>query len=114
VHLDLPVLAGSLSTAMFVAAALPMLLKAVRTKEMASYSAGNLVMANVVNALYSLYIFSTPAGPAWVLHALNTSVGLLMIAGWLRYGRRDSTTTLRLSEHVVERVPASAGELQAA
>ncbi|MFD9702410.1 hypothetical protein [Lentzea sp. NPDC059081] len=87
--LDLFVLAGTLSTGMFVAAALPMLVKAVRTREMASYSVGNLGMSNFGNALYSLYVFSTPPGPAWALHAFNTVVGILMLAGWLRYGRRS-------------------------
>ncbi|UUW91417.1 hypothetical protein ABFU82_22370 [Nocardioides sp. WV_118_6] len=83
--LDLPLLAGTLSTAMFVTAALPMVVKAARTKDMASYSAGNLVLSNSGNALYAVYVFTTPPGPLWALHAFNTAVGLLMLAGWLRY-----------------------------
>ncbi|GEB16180.1 hypothetical protein [Pimelobacter simplex] len=84
--LDLPLLAGTLATAMFVTAALPMVAKAARTKEMASYSAGNLVLSNAGNALYSVYVLTTPPGPLWALHAFNTAVALLMLAGWLRYG----------------------------
>lgn len=84
--LDLPLLAGTLSTAMFVTAALPMVVKAARTKDMASYSVGNLVLSNSGNALYSVYVFTAPPGPLWALHGFNTAVALLMLAGWLRYG----------------------------
>jgi hypothetical protein len=45
----LPVLAGSVSTAVFVASALPMLVKAARTKDLGSYSVGNLILANLGN-----------------------------------------------------------------
>lgn len=44
------VLAGSVSTVLFAVSSLPMLIKAVRTKELNSYSRGNLVLANVANA----------------------------------------------------------------
>ena len=50
------VLAGSISTALFVVSALPMLYKAARTKELGSYSLGYLVLANVGNGFYSIYL----------------------------------------------------------
>ena len=93
---DLPLLAGTLSTGMFVTAALPMLVKAARTKEMASYSVANLVMSNVGNALYAVYIVTTPPGPAWMLHAFNMVVGVLMLGWWLRYGRPPAAGRPRL------------------
>ena len=53
-------LAGSLSTALFVASALPMLVKAARTRDLASYSVANLGLANLGNVLYAIYVFSLP------------------------------------------------------
>ena len=47
------VLAGSVSTVLFAASTLPMLIKAARTKELSSYSRGNLVLANVGNAVHT-------------------------------------------------------------
>jgi hypothetical protein len=46
---SLPVVAGSLSTVIFAASTLPMLAKAVRTKDLGSYSLGNLLLANLGN-----------------------------------------------------------------
>ena len=45
-----------------------MLGKAVRSKDLASYSRSNLVLANVGNAVYSVYVFNLPPGPIWMLH----------------------------------------------
>ena len=42
--MDIAVLTGSVSTALFVASYLPMLLKAFRTRDLDSYSRGNLVL----------------------------------------------------------------------
>ena len=40
-----------------------MLGKAARTKDLASYSIGNIVLANAGNLVHSVYVFSLPAGP---------------------------------------------------
>jgi uncharacterized protein with PQ loop repeat len=85
VRIDWPVIAGALSTGVFVLATLPMLVKAAKTKDLASYSAGNLLLSNVGNVVYSFYVFSLPFGPAWALHAFNVIVGMLMLSWWLRY-----------------------------
>jgi uncharacterized protein with PQ loop repeat len=83
----LAVLAGSVSTVVFIASYLPMLSKAARTHDLASYSAGNLVLANVGNAVYSIYVFSLPAGPIWALHSFYLLSSLAMLAMWVRYRR---------------------------
>ncbi|MFL6046629.1 MAG: PQ-loop domain-containing transporter [Propionibacteriaceae bacterium] len=62
-------IAGSISTALFVVSALPMLYKAARTKELGSYSLGYLALANVGNGFYAIYVFSMPVGPIWALHS---------------------------------------------
>ncbi|MCU1516576.1 MAG: hypothetical protein JWQ75_1297 [Pseudarthrobacter sp.] len=83
--MNLPVLAGTLSTVLFAVGMLPMLVKAARTRDLASYSPGNLVLSNVANAVHSIYVFNLPAGPIWVLHLAYVVASALMLAWWLRY-----------------------------
>jgi uncharacterized protein with PQ loop repeat len=66
---DAGVVAGTVSTTLFVLSYLPMLVKAARTRDLRSYSAGNLVVANIGNVVHSVYVLSLPAGPLWLLHA---------------------------------------------
>jgi hypothetical protein len=54
VSASMPVVAGSVSTAIFVASTLPMLVKAGRTKDLASYSLGNIALANLGNLIYAV------------------------------------------------------------
>src|SRR6478735_2961404 len=74
-----PVLAGFASTVIFAGSTLPMLAKAIRTRDLASYSLGNLLMANLGNAVHSVYVFSLPAGPVWLLHGFNETVTAFML-----------------------------------
>jgi uncharacterized protein with PQ loop repeat len=83
--MDVAVLAGSVSTAVFVSSYLPMLLKAFRTKNLDSYSRGNLVLATVGNAVYSVYVFSLPFGPIWFLHSFYVVATLLMLVWHLQH-----------------------------
>ena len=85
------VLAGSVSTVVFIASYLPMLVKAARTKDLASYSVGNLVLANVGNLVYAIYVFSLPVGPIWALHSFYT-VESSRCWIWLGYRRRIRPT----------------------
>ena len=62
---SMPILAGSVSTAIFIASTLPMLVKAGRTKDLASYSLGNIVLANISNLTYAVYVLILPIGPVW-------------------------------------------------
>ena len=84
----LPVLAGSVSTIIFAASYLPMLVKAVRTKDLTSYSGSSLVLTNLGNAVHSFYVFSLPAGPIWALHSFYLVTSVLMTAWYLRFTRR--------------------------
>lgn len=77
--------AGTVSTVLFTASMLPMLLKAARTKDLSSYSLGNLLLANIANAVHSLYVYSLPAGPIWLLHGSYVLASAVMLAWWLRY-----------------------------
>lgn len=88
--MDTAVLAGSFSTALFVFSYLPMLVKAARTRDLDSYSRGQLVLATIGNIVNSLYVFSLPIGPVWFLHAFNLGCTLLMLAWHLRFAGRGS------------------------
>lgn len=83
--MNVPLLAGTISTVLFAASMLPMLLKAVRTKDLESYSVGNIATTNVANAVHSFYVFDLPAGPVWLLHSFYIVASALMLLWCLRY-----------------------------
>jgi uncharacterized protein with PQ loop repeat len=85
---NLPVIAGVISSTMFALSTLPMLLKAFQTKDLKSYSLGNIVLSNVGNVIHSVYVFSLPPGPIWLLHGFHLVTTALMLAWYLRYERR--------------------------
>ena len=80
----LPVIAGMVSTVIFAASTLPMLHKALRTRELSSYSLGNIALANVGNAVHSIYVFHLPPGPIWLLHTFYLVSSALMLYWYLR------------------------------
>ena len=80
----LPVLAGTVSTIVFVGSVLPMLHKAFHTRDLSSYSLGNMVLANVGNTVHSVYVFALPPGPIWVLHTFYLVSSALMLHWYLR------------------------------
>ena len=47
----IPLLAGAVSTVIFAGGTLPMLVKAARTKDLSSYSLGNIVLSNLGNVI---------------------------------------------------------------
>ncbi len=81
----LPAIAGAISTALFAVGTLPMLTKAFRTKNLASYSLGNILLGNVGNLIYSLYVFNLPLGPIWILHSFNLLTTGLMLVWYIKY-----------------------------
>jgi hypothetical protein len=89
------VLAGIVSTAMFVGSSLPMVVRAWRTRDLTSYSRSHLVLANVGNLVHSVYIVSLPFGPAWMLHGFHVTVTLTMLVWHLRYVRPDGRESPR-------------------
>lgn len=83
--MDVFVAAGTVSTVIFVLSTLPMAWKAYRTKDLSSYSVGNMVLANTGNLAYSVYVFHLPPGPIWFLHSYYLVTTGLMLAMYLRY-----------------------------
>lgn len=82
---SIAVLAGFVSTVVFAAATLPMLRKAAVTRDLDSYSLGNIGLANVGNAVHSVYVFHLPPGPIWVLHGFYVLTSALMLFWYVRY-----------------------------
>ena len=62
-----------------------MLLKAYRTKDLRSYSLGNIALVNAGNLLYWLYVGGLPFGPVWLLHSFYTLTMILLLLWYLRY-----------------------------
>ena len=91
----LPFVAGIISTVVFAASTFPMLVKAHRTRDLSSYSLGNILLANVGNAVHSVYVFSLPPGPLWVLHSFYLTSTALMLSWFLRYGGLGGSTHAR-------------------
>jgi len=83
-------LAGLASTTLFVVSYLPMLYRALRTRDLASYSRSSLVLANIGNVVQAIYICSLPVGPIWFLHGFYLAASALMLALHIRHSHRDT------------------------
>ena len=90
--MDIPVVAGGVATAVFAFSALPMLAKAWRTRDVSSYSPGNIALANIGNLIYTVYVLHLPVGPILVLHLFYTVVSALMLVWYVRYVVLDDQT----------------------
>ncbi|HEU5347404.1 MAG TPA: PQ-loop repeat-containing protein, partial [Ktedonobacterales bacterium] len=83
--INLPVIAGMISTIIFALSIMPMLLKAFQTKNLGSYSLGNILLANLGNVIHSVYVFHLPPGPIWALHTFYLVTTGMMLVWYLRY-----------------------------
>lgn len=82
--MDTPLIAGTVATVAFAVSNLPMLAKALRTRDVSSYSLPSLVIINAANLVYSLYVFTLPFGPIWALHTFYLVSCAIMMALCLR------------------------------
>ena len=82
-QLEISQMAGMLSTALFASAALPMVGKVLRTRDMRSYSPSHLGLMSVANVVHSAYVFSLPLGPIWVLHSIYLAISAFMVAAYV-------------------------------
>jgi len=85
---SLSVLAGFASSTIFISSNLPMLFKAFKTKDMSSYSLGYLVLGNLGNTVYWLYVISLPIGPVWFLQVFFSTASALMLFCYLHYEKK--------------------------
>ncbi len=105
--MDVPVLAGMVAAVVFATANLPMVWKAVRTHDVGSYSLGSIAMINGANAVYSLYVFSLPVGPIWLLHSFYLVASAIMLGLCLRqWSRRRPHAGAPADRAPADRAPA--------
>ncbi len=94
----LQVLAGFASTAIFASSKVPMLVKALRTRDLHSYSIGHIALSASGNLIYWLYVLSLPPGPIWVLQAFFTLADFSMLTCYalfeIRKRRPDASSSL--------------------
>ena len=89
--MDVPLIAGTIATVAFAVSNLPMLRKALRTRDVSSYSLPSMIIINVANAVYSLYVFTLPFGPIWGLHTFYVVSCAIMLLLCLRQRRAPVT-----------------------
>ena len=109
--ISIPLIAGSTSTIIFAASALPMLFKAYRTKDLASYSRHNIVMANTGNVVHSFYVYNLPPGPIWLLHSFYLVTTAIMLVWYLRYESRPALPRLDQTLEYPTQTPRSGHEV---
>jgi hypothetical protein len=93
--MDIPMIAGTASTVVFAISNLPMLRKALHTRDVSSYSLSSIAMINAANVVYSLYVFSLPPGPIWALHTfylVSCAIMLVLCLGQRRAAARRAPT----------------------
>jgi uncharacterized protein with PQ loop repeat len=100
--------AGVVSTVIFALSAMPMLVKAARTKDLGSYSLGHIVLANTGNLVHSVYVFSLPPGPIWGLHSFYLVSTALMLYWYLRYTNSPTSRGAERIHHSPEALEAAA------
>ena len=86
--MSLALAAGTVSSVIFASSNLPMLVKARRTRDLSSYSLAYLVMNNVGNLLYCLYVFDLPPGPIWAMQSFYLLTMGLLLRWYLRFTPR--------------------------
>ena len=65
-----------------------MLFKAFKTKDLSSYSLGQLALGNLGNTVYWLYVSTLPIGPVWFLQGFFSTSSALMLFCYLRYEKK--------------------------
>ena len=103
--MDIPLIAGTVATVVFAVSNLPMLTKALRTRDVSSYSLVSLAMINAANAVYSLYVFTLPVGPIWALHTfyvVSCAIMLVLCVVQRRVAARTEVTPEAIRDAVVD------------
>lgn len=108
---QVPMVAGSVAGLIFAAASWNMLVKAWRTKDLRSYSLGQIVLNNVGNLFYWLYIISLPIGPIWFMHAFFTIASLLMLTWYFVYRTAVKNPNTNAREALTAFTQQSSGRL---
>ena len=101
---EMQLFAGSVSSLIFIMGTLQMVIKALLTKDMDSYSASALVLNNIGNLIHWVYVLSLPPGPIYVLHGFFTLATVFLLIWWMIYhhqpetARRITQTTQQITQ----------------
>lgn len=88
---SIQLLAGFASTAIFASSKVPMLMKALNTRDLHSYSISHIGLSTSGNLINWLYVVSLPLGPIWLLQGLFTLADLLMLGCYVVFEFRGSS-----------------------
>jgi uncharacterized protein with PQ loop repeat len=105
---QMQMIAGSVAGLIFAAGSVDMLVKAWRTKDLRSYSLGQMVLNNVGNVFYWLYVIGLPFGPIYFMHGFCTFVSLVMLIWYFTYQTAPET-----SKHVTKQLQRRMSSVQA-
>jgi uncharacterized protein with PQ loop repeat len=86
--ISLTLLSGTIAAILFTTSNIPMLLRAIRTKDLRSYSLAHFVVSNLANGFYWIYIITLPFGPIWLMHGFYTISAALMLLWDVRYRKK--------------------------
>ena len=104
---NIDIIAGVLSSIIFASGTFSMLIKVVRTHDVDSYSLSSIILNNLGNLVYWLYVFSLPMGPIYFLHLFYTVAMIVMLLCFVLYHHRakepasnqaDPFVTIELSQ----------------
>lgn len=82
---NMAMIAGMISSVIFVSSNVPMLWKAHQTRDLHSYSWLYIVLINAGNLIYWIYVATLPLGPVWFMHSFYTLASALMLILYGRY-----------------------------
>lgn len=88
----LQILAGSFSSLIFMCGTLSMLLKTWQTHNVDSFSMASLLLNNLGNLIYWMYVLSLPFGPIYFLHGFYTLATILMMSWYFLYRHHPQIT----------------------
>ncbi len=82
---NMDIIAGMLSSIIFASGTVSMLMKVIRTQDVDSYSLSSIILNNLGNLVYWVYIFSLPVGPIYFLHLFYTVAMIVMLLCFVLY-----------------------------
>jgi uncharacterized protein with PQ loop repeat len=86
------VTAGLFSSLIFATGTLTMLTRTLRTKDVESYSPAFILLNNLGNFVYWLYVLSLPFGPIYLLHGFYTVAMVIMLVCYIMYQKCPHST----------------------
>lgn len=108
---EIQVVSGTVAGFIFAMGSINMVIKAWQTKDLRSYSLSQLVLNNVGNLFYWLYVVSLPLGPIYFMHGFFTLVSLLMLIWYFAYPKASASgnRSIRQSQRLVAGLQTNTG-----